>query len=398
MRAMNLADALIERGHEVTIWTSDFYHQTKSHRYGTFAKLVYSARLTINLVPSPGYVRNIGLGRLLDHAVLAYRFRSQLRRESGPLPDVAFVGYPPIELASTVLKWLKSKSIPSILDVKDQWPSLFLDATPRVLRPLIRLLLSPYFFLGKLAMNTADVRCSMSSGYLKWIADFSGRRYSSNDILAPLTFREPEVSDQEMLVAREWWFQRGVDLSKKNKFIFVGSFMSVFDFTAIKDAAERLAHLDVSCQLVICGNGGSERELKQMMAGLPNVVFPGWVDLPKIVSLAESAVASLIPYKNIDNFTLNVPNKIIDSLALGLPIISTLDGEVGCLVRENRLGFCSASADGETLANEMVRLLHSPQLVRSIRVRAKNLYRERFGFYVVYGALVERIEKLGSRL
>ena len=32
MRAMNLADALVDSGHEVVIWTSAFMHSTKVHR------------------------------------------------------------------------------------------------------------------------------------------------------------------------------------------------------------------------------------------------------------------------------------------------------------------------------------------------------------------------------
>ena len=33
MRAMNLANFMIERGHKVVIWSSDFYHQKGKHRF-----------------------------------------------------------------------------------------------------------------------------------------------------------------------------------------------------------------------------------------------------------------------------------------------------------------------------------------------------------------------------
>ena len=39
MRCMNLANELSKRGHQVVIWSSDFYHQEKRHRFG---------RITVN--------------------------------------------------------------------------------------------------------------------------------------------------------------------------------------------------------------------------------------------------------------------------------------------------------------------------------------------------------------
>ena len=397
MRAMNLADTLVARGHDVTIWSSDFNHQAKRHRSGKFTTIIQEERLKINLVPSPGYERNIGFSRLFDHAVLAYRLWRLMRSQLFAEPDVVFVGYPPIEVAWVVTKWCFSKKIPTVIDVKDQWPSLFLEAAPRRLRPLVKAALFPYFRAGVSSMRTASVWSSMSKGYMGWIAEFAGRPESSADIISPLTVRVPSIKDGELSLARKWWSERGVDLSKRNKFIFVGSFMSVFNFEAIKRAADVLNDEGVDCQFVICGSGGSEREIRRMMEGSPNVFLPGWVDLPQIVALATSAVAAIIPYKNIENFTLNIPNKVVDALALGLPILSTLGGEVGELVRSNEVGFCEADASGERLARAMEQMLLSPELTRQSGERARRLYVDRFAFDRVYGLLADKIEMLGSQ-
>jgi len=397
MRAMNLADTLVARGHDVTIWSSDFYHQAKRHRSGKFTTVVQKERLKINLVPSPGYGRNIGFARLFDHSILAYRLRRLLLSQVISRPDVVFVGYPPIEVAWVVVKWCFSRKIPTVVDVKDQWPSLFLEAAPRRLRPLVRAALFPYFRAGIATIRMASVCSTMSKGYMGWIAEFAGRVESSADIIAPLTVRDPAIQEVDLHSAREWWGDHGVDLSKRNKFIFVGSFMSVFNFEAIKEAAAVLHQRGVDCQFVICGSGGAEQEIRRMMKGSPNVFLPGWVDFPQIVALATSAVASIIPYKNIENFTLNIPNKVVDSLALGLPIVSTLGGEVGDLVRGNQIGFCEADASGESLARAMEQMLLSPGLIRQYGERARKLYADRFAFDRVYGLLAEKIETLGSQ-
>ena len=98
MRAMNLANKLVERGHSVILWTSAFNHRDKRHRYKEYAEVNISENLQIRLVPSSGYNRNISIARFYDHCVLALFIR-QILGTCENSPDVAFVGYPPIEAA-----------------------------------------------------------------------------------------------------------------------------------------------------------------------------------------------------------------------------------------------------------------------------------------------------------
>ena len=67
MRAINLSNSLIKKGHEVVLWSSDYFHQKKKHRYGEYQNIKVSDKLEIRLLSSRGYSRNIGLGRLIDH-------------------------------------------------------------------------------------------------------------------------------------------------------------------------------------------------------------------------------------------------------------------------------------------------------------------------------------------
>lgn len=394
MRAMNLADALVARGHDVVIWSSGFYHQEKRHRSKKFETLIVSDRLAINLVPSIGYARNIGLGRLFDHAQLAWRLQKLLKSERSSLPDVAFVGYPPIETAFVMLSWLKRKNIPSVIDVKDQWPSLFLEAFPKIIRPIIQVILTPYFYYGRRALNYASVFTSMSDGYLKWMSIFSGRLLRNFDSVIPLTARKNDYSKESLHEAEKWWSERGVSSLSNRRFCFIGSFMSVFDFSVIRDAAIRFQREGIDCQFVICGDGGFADEIRSMMSGLTNVIFPGWIDSPKIAFLAKCSSGSLIPYKNIENFTLNTPNKVIDAFAHGLPIITTLMGEVENLVLNENVGFACNRNTGLSFFDAMNLLLDNKDLQSSMSKRALTLYDTRFSCDKVYGALVDLLEKL----
>ena len=90
MRAMNLANSLILKGHNVIIWSSDFYHQKKIHRTKSYKKKIINERLEIRLIPSTGYKKNFSISRLFDHFILAYNLKKTMNLEKN-LPDVAFI-------------------------------------------------------------------------------------------------------------------------------------------------------------------------------------------------------------------------------------------------------------------------------------------------------------------
>jgi glycosyltransferase involved in cell wall biosynthesis len=397
MRAMNLADSLVRSGHNVVVWSSAFYHQEKRHRSTTLQIIQISPQLEIRLIPSPGYKKNIGLGRLWDHFVLARNLQQMLNDEHMP-PDVAFVGYPPIETAFVMNRWLANRGIPSLLDLKDQWPSLFLDPLPTWLRPLGRLVLWPYFYLGRRAAQQAAGLSSMAASFLNWGVEFAGRKITNSDGVFPLTSPLIPIVSHDLESARLWWDGQNVTVDPAIfRVVFIGSHMSVFDFEPVRDAARALSGRGVNSQFVICGDGGYSAQLRSMMEGIPNVCFPGWVDRAQIEALAERSHAALAPYKNIENFTQNLPNKIIDALALGLPILSPLQGEVSDLIANDKVGLRYGTDSGKTL-DECIDLISDDRdLQQAMAKNAVDLYDKRFSFEKVYGGLVQHLEALSEQ-
>jgi len=293
-----------------------------------------------------------------------------------------------------MLTWLKKRNIPVVIDVKDQWPALFLEPFPQILRPIIKFLLFPYFYFARRALINATAFSTMSKGYLNWISSFSCRELHDLDMVVPLTTPKYEPSADEYINAKKWWNEHGVSTLTKRRFCFVGSFMSVFDFSGIRDVAVRFQREGIDCQFVICGDGGFANDIRSMMHGLDNVIFPGWIDAPKIATLAKFSSGSLIPYKNIDNFTLNTPNKVIDAFAHGLPVITTLTGEVENIVEMEKVGFACNANTGKDMYSSMISLLDDQELQNSMSKRALALYDKRFASEMVYGGLVDALERI----
>lgn len=393
MRAMNLANALVDAGHKVVLWSTTFYHQEKRHRLNNEKELRIGPQLEIRLISSPGYVRNIGLGRLWDHAVLGYRLK-QLLEDETDAPDVAFVGYPPIEAAAVMTRWLAARGVPCLLDVKDQWPGIFIDALPAPLKPFGRVAFAPYFYYGRRALRDATAISAMADGFLQWAAGFAGRAVSDLDRVVPLTTPNGQTTENELQEAGSWWDQQGVYADGTQRICFVGSHSKAFDIEPVIEAAKSMAKKGNTCQFVLCGHGENSAAWREKMADLPNVYFPGWIDRVKIEALAMRSSASLAPYYNSDDFVLSIPNKVIDSLGLGLPVLSPLSGEVRGLISDFDVGISYGPVVGKTLESCIEDLAAMPDLRKKLSENAHRLFRERFSFEMVYGRLVCHLENL----
>lgn len=393
MRAMNLANALTSAGHRVVLWSSAFYHQEKRHRCRHAGRIEVSSLLEIRLIPSPGYARNIGLGRLWDHILLARNLKHLLKQENSS-PDVAFIGYPPIETASVMGKWLAKRDVPFLLDVKDLWPSVFLEAVPTSLRPFGRVVLAPYFMLAKACVKRAAGVSAMADSFLNRVLTFRKREKSHADGVFPLTSSSDSVTEDELTAAKKWWVELGVQDDGKFRVCYVGNLSSNVDLAPVKDAAVFFMKQQLPVEFIICGDGVSLDSFKKMMIGLTNIHFPGRIGRPHVLALAHCCHASLIPYVNSENFQLSLPNKTLDSLSLGLPILSPLQGEVANLISNHTVGMCYGKDTGKSLVQCIEMLLENPSLRQQMSKNALGLYQEKFSFKMVYDGLVHHLEML----
>jgi len=222
MRAMNLSNSLVNAGHRVVIWSSLFDHQTKKHRTSKMQSITVNDKLEIKLISSCGYKRNISLKRIIDHIEMAINLKKMLRKCS-KLPDVAFVGYPPIETAAVMIWWLSKNGIPTLLDVKDQWPIIFAEAMPTKLKLLGNIIIKPYFLLAKYVFKKATGISTMAKGFLKWALGFAGREQTEFDNVFPLVSKIGNITDEELNKARKWWNNYNLKVTKNFRICYVGN-------------------------------------------------------------------------------------------------------------------------------------------------------------------------------
>lgn len=390
MRAANVTYALRAAGHEVVLWSSDFIHQSGSHIFGENTVIRPEPGLEIRLVRSPGYSRNIGLGRVRDHTQFSQRLLRLMRRE--PLPDAAFVGFPPIEAAAVAINMLSRRGVPTLLDVKDQWPEVFVRPIPGRLRPAGRVALWPYSKLAQHTMRTATGISSISAEFLDWSLGIADRPRRPADLVLPLTSRKTEVSPTQVEAAGRWWDSHGVFDDGQFRAAYVGAINSGLHIEDIINAAR-----ETTLQFVICGDGPRRGYLRDQVSQLPNVVVPGWVDQAQAEVLYQRSAVSLAPYIDEAGFGIGIPNKTYDSLRHGLPIVTNIRGAVARLVTAQNVGIYYGDRTVDTLGAELKALADDPDRLSSMARAATNLYAEQYSFDRVYGGLVNHLEEMVSR-
>ncbi len=387
MRAANVTDALLAAGHRVTLWSSDFSHQESRHLTGRDSRITVHENLEVRLIHSRGYSRNVGAGRLVDHAHLALRLKRLLKEVR--LPDVAFVGYPPIEPGAVMTRWLREREIPTLLDVKDQWPEVLLRALPEQAESAGRLALSGYSYLGRRAMHDATGLSSVSEPFLDWALKFAGRPRHDEDMVLPLTSRRCDPTASQRADAESFWNELGVRTDGQPRVAYVGTLSTGLDVEGVIAAARQTSH-----QFVICGTGSTADRFHAALGDEANVVLPGWVDAPQAAVLAERTSVTLAPYMDETGFSLSVPNKVYDALAYGIPLVTNISGLVAKLVNEEGVG--RYYRESASLGPTIEALLSNPAEIHAMSARARGLFERSYSYDIVYGGLVTHLERLAA--
>jgi glycosyltransferase involved in cell wall biosynthesis len=384
MRAMSLADALISDGHEVTLWTSDFDHFTKSHRFGFANTVEISNYLTINFVPSCGYAKHVGLMRLFDHIHFAYNLRKKINSQISP--DVALIGFPPIESAWVFSKWLKSREVPFLVDVKDMWPEIILDEFPFWTHKLLKIPMRPLFKMRDYVFNSATGISSITQEFLNWSLEHRNFRGIKSDLVAPLTSPEYSLSESDLKAAELFWDEKGVKDDGAMRAFFAGTQNGVYDFEPILQASKEL-----NVQFVLAGNGPQYNWLVESSKNLTNVFLPGWISEAQLEILARRSQIALAPIKERKDFQSSIPNKFIDALRLGKPMITSNTGVSERLLLDHKAGKIYKHGDTSGLINCLQELLLDPNLLKTYSENAKELYLKQFSHEKNYSALVHRL-------
>ena len=394
LRAGILADRLWRRGHEVIWWSSTFDHRTKRHRHSKDHTIQLQDRYQLRLLKGPGYRRNVSVSRLIDHRIVAQRFSEV--SSSATAPDVILASFPTIELSAASSAYGARHRVPVVVDIRDLWPEIFLDLMPRWVRPAGRWALSPMYREARRALIGATAIVGNSSPFVEWGVRMADRNRGPNDREFPFGYNasRPSNTPADSLA---FWKQLEILTEGADPIAcFFGTLGRQFDIHTIISAARLLEREGTRWKFVVCGDGEQLVEYRTAAAQVKSVVFPGWVDAPKISALMSISTVGLAPYVVSAGFIGNLPNKPIEYLSASLPVVTSLDGYLGLLLREEDCGVTYEAKNPESLARTLNNLLIDPARLSRLKANARRVFEARFSADVVYGEFAEHLEAIGA--
>jgi glycosyltransferase involved in cell wall biosynthesis len=390
-RSSILTNFLVKRGHKVVRWTTAFNHVSKSYRYTEDTDVKINEHYTIKLLHSIGYEKNISLKRLIDHYLLAKKFKQLADKETKP--DLILCSFPTIQWAKEATNFGFENKIPVILDARDMWPDIFVKALPAFLQSLARIITYPLFSATKSAFSKAVAITGMTQSYVDWGLSYANRKASNLDKPFPFGYVQNAYSDKEKEEATEYWNKLGIEKSPKKMYVtFVAYLGNVVDFDIIVEAAKILQVTNPNIEFVVAGNGEKEKEFKEKANGCFNIQFVGWIDGSKIGALLKESTVGLLPYKDRLDFRMSIPNKVPEYLAASLPVVATLKGTTADMLAQNACGFYAPNAD--ELSNILSKIFDSPSLQNELSTNAQLTYQTHFNANKVYNDYVDYIESV----
>lgn len=389
LRTGFLARALRLRGHEVTWFSNRFSHHSKVQRDGPDARVLPGGERLI-LLNSRGYRSNVSVERYLDHRDLAKDFLARAPTEERP--DLIVASMPTIDLCKAAVEFGQSIGVPTVVDIRDLWPDSIWDLAPRRLRPAMALATLPLERQLRSALTSATALTSHVADFIEWARRKTHGGRPENDRVFPLGY-ESLSEELDTSEAHEFWASHGLDLGGKDFLaVYVGTISRQCEFGHVIEAARALSSSGM--KFVLCGTGDTLPELQTAAATLPNMVVPGWCSHAQISVLLENAGAGLMPYRRLPNFVGAVPNKALEYMAGGVPIVWSLEeGALAELIRDEEIGVTyDLTANG--LVNALSDLRNSGEKAALLSARARYLFNERFRADRVYDEMVTFLESL----
>jgi colanic acid biosynthesis glycosyl transferase WcaI len=142
---------------------------------------------------------------------------------------------------------------------------------------------------------------------------------------------------------------------------------------------------DVEIEFLVTGGGAQFESLRQEQ--LPNVRFAGYAPrerLSESLSSADAHLVTLLP--SLEG--LIVPSKFYGVLAVARPVlyIGARDGELARIIKAHDCGFVIEPGNGEELARRIRELAGDRNQARTIGLRGRRLYEERFAPNIAFAS------------
>lgn len=298
--------------------------------------------------------------------------------------DVAIGTSPTFFAAMAAAATARRYRVPFIMEVRDLWPSCFVELgvlkQPLLIKLLERWELSLYRRADRIVTVTESFRKNLIARGVR--SDKITTIYNGADE----QFWKPRPSRPEL--------RKKLNLESKFVVLYIGAHGISQALTRVLEAARRLSS-DTLVHFLFVGEGAEKAQLMQQAAkwNLSNVTFLKPVAKEEVAKFYSVADVCLVPLRKIDLFRAFIPSKIFEMMAMKKPILASLEGEAAEILEKSGGAVVVPPEDSGKIAQAILRMKKEPQSLVDMGERGREFVTEHFSrrtFAAKYLALIEQ--------
>ncbi|MBN2256763.1 MAG: glycosyltransferase family 4 protein [Anaerolineaceae bacterium] len=388
-RHVELAQYLVEHGHQVTVIASPISYLTgklvtrhqRSHKSQPHSNLSIHRCYTYNALHKSYVHRVFGfMSFMVTSFITALQVRSV---------DIVWGTSPPIFQGATAWLVARLKGASFLFEVRDLWPAFAVAVG--VLRN--RLLITASEWLEGFLYRHADRVVVNSPGFIEHVKTHGAKDVTllpnSVDIAMFVSRAEPEV------------YREKLGLQDQFVVLYAGAHGLSNDLEVVLDAADILRE-DKTIRFLLVGDGKEKPKLiaRAEQQKLANVMFmPSQPKkaIPDILSMADACLAILKP---LDLYKTTYPNKVFDYMAAAKPVILAIDGVIRQVVEAAGGGVFVKPGNPRALAACVKNLADNPAQARGMGQAGYRYVRKHFNRQDIAGqfsGFIESMRKHGRK-
>ena len=321
------------------------------------------------------------LKRLLFY--ISFAFSSLIAALIIPRHDIIFASSPPIFHAFTAMLAARIKGAKFVVDIRDVWP----DTAKEFEAVENKRLLKYGSVMERMIYRRAKWIFTTTAGFKELIDLRGGDNKSSicyNGSFEELVCWKGDRGE----------FRKKLGWAGKIVIVYAGLIGIGQNLIDLLPEIQKIRRENLS--FLFIGNGPQKDGLQQKIdeMRLTNILLMGMMPMRELLPYLEAADISLVILRESEFFRRVIPSKFFDSMAIGKPLLSNVDGELRALMEKYDTGKYFSLRETGSFGKALSRIVDNPVNFEEMRKNGRLLIKNQFLRSALTNSAVELMEKI----